>query len=131
MSFLRARSPVTPKITSAHGSGILGSRRSCGSRSGLTTLDLLGQGPRRRQQPGRAGRAVAQVQVQERPPPLAQRLPVARGLRRLQNPEGVRLPRYRQVVGDRTGDLQERADLRSALVVLAGGVQEARAPAEG
>src|SRR6476661_4571237 len=34
-SFLRARSPVTPKTTSAHGSGTRGSRRSLGSRSGL------------------------------------------------------------------------------------------------
>ena len=35
ISFLRARSPVTPKTTSAHGSGTRGSRRSRGSRSGL------------------------------------------------------------------------------------------------
>src|SRR5215468_2946147 len=35
ISFLRARSPVTPKITTAHGSGIRGRRRSCGSRSGF------------------------------------------------------------------------------------------------
>src|SRR4051794_8243573 len=34
-SFLRARSPVTPKTTSAHGSGTRGRRRSRGSRSGL------------------------------------------------------------------------------------------------
>src|SRR3954470_7583994 len=36
MSFLRARSPVTPKTTKAHGSGTRGSRRSRGSRSGLS-----------------------------------------------------------------------------------------------
>src|SRR5438270_12650236 len=35
ISFLRARSPVTPNTTSAHGSGTRGSRRSRGSRSGL------------------------------------------------------------------------------------------------
>src|SRR5688500_2178109 len=34
-SFLRARSPVMPNTTSAHGSGTRGSRRSRGSRSGL------------------------------------------------------------------------------------------------
>src|SRR4051794_28540717 len=37
MSFFRERSPVTPKITRAHGSGIRGSRRSCAVRSGLPT----------------------------------------------------------------------------------------------
>ena len=35
MSFLRARSPVTPKITRPHGPAMRGSRRSRGSRSGL------------------------------------------------------------------------------------------------
>src|SRR4051794_15344822 len=35
ISFLRARSPVTPKTTSAQGSGMRGSRRSRGSRSRL------------------------------------------------------------------------------------------------
>src|ERR687886_447248 len=34
-SFLRARSPVMPKTTSAHGAGTRGSRRSRGSLSGL------------------------------------------------------------------------------------------------
>ena len=34
-SFLRARSPVTPKMTSAQGSGIRGRRRSSGSRRGF------------------------------------------------------------------------------------------------
>ena len=59
-----------------------------------------------------------------------QRLPVAGGLGGLQLAEGVRLARHRQVLGDRAGDLEERADLRAALVVLAGGVQEPRPPAE-
>ncbi len=35
ISFLRERSPVTPKITSPHGPATRGSRRSRGSRSGL------------------------------------------------------------------------------------------------
>ena len=57
ISFLRARSPVTPKTTSAHGSGTRGSRRSRGSRSGLAehgpVLEVAGRGtaprgPRRR-----------------------------------------------------------------------------------
>src|SRR5688572_17008650 len=38
MSFFRDRSPVTPKITRAQGSGIRGSRRSCAVRSGLPTF---------------------------------------------------------------------------------------------
>src|SRR5690606_15026463 len=38
ISFFRARSPVTPKITRPHGPAILGSRLSWGSRSGLTTV---------------------------------------------------------------------------------------------
>ena len=36
MSFLRARSPVTPNITTTHGPATRGMRRSRGSRSGLT-----------------------------------------------------------------------------------------------
>src|SRR5664280_1695934 len=35
MSFFRARSPVTPNITSTQGPAMRGSRRSCGSRSGF------------------------------------------------------------------------------------------------
>src|SRR2546423_9174329 len=131
MSFLRARSPVTPKITRAQGSGIRGRRRSCGSRSGLPTSDLLGEGPGGVEQPGQAGRAIGQVQVKQRASALGQRLPVARRLGGLQGAETERLPGYRQVGADRAGDLEVRADLRSALVVLAGGGQEARAPAGG
>src|SRR5271167_3878510 len=36
ISFLRARSPVTPNITTTHGPATRGMRRSRGSRSGLT-----------------------------------------------------------------------------------------------
>src|SRR4051812_40194695 len=38
INFLRDRSPPMPKITSAHGSGTRGSRRSAGSRSGFVRL---------------------------------------------------------------------------------------------
>src|SRR6266568_4845840 len=131
ISFLRARSPVTPKITRAQGSGMRGSRRSCGSRSGLATLDLLGQGPGGGEEPGGARRSVGQMQMQERPPALGERLPVAGGLRRLQLTERERLPGYRQVDADRAGDLEERAELWPALVVLPGRVQESRPPPEG
>src|SRR3954470_4691689 len=41
MSFFRDRSPVTPKITRAQGSGIRGSLRSCAVRSGLPTGSIL------------------------------------------------------------------------------------------
>src|SRR5437762_12465379 len=95
MSFLRARSPVTPKITRAHGSGIRGRRRSCGSRSGLPTSDLLREGPGGIEQPGETGGAVGQVQVEQGAPALGQRLPVARRLGGLQGAEAVRLPGYR------------------------------------
>src|SRR6266536_2230580 len=118
MSFLRARSPVTPKITSAQGSGIRGRRRSCGSRSGLPTLDLLGQGPGGSQQPGQAGPAIGQVQMEQWAAALRQGLPVAGRLGGLQRAEAVRLPGYRPVGVDRAGDLEERAVLRTALVVL-------------
>ena len=45
--------------------------------------------------------------------------------------DGAVLARHRQVVGDRPGELEVAADLRAALVVLAGRVQVARPPAEG
>src|SRR5690606_27230508 len=41
MSFLRARSPVTPKMTSPQGPAIRGRRRSRGSRSGLCSGVIL------------------------------------------------------------------------------------------
>ena len=141
-SFLRARSPVTPKMTSAHGSGMRGSRRSSGSRSGLALqfgrarVGLAGHGPAPRVPRAAArscaapGRAVGQVQPQQRPAPAGQRQPVTGRLGRLQLAEAVRPAGHREVVGDRAGDLQERADLRPALVVLAGRVQEPRPPAE-
>ena len=40
MSFLRARSPVTPKMTRTHGPATRGIRRSRGSRSGLAAGPL-------------------------------------------------------------------------------------------
>jgi hypothetical protein len=41
MSFLRARSPVTPKMTRTHGPATRGIRRSRGSRSGLAAAPLM------------------------------------------------------------------------------------------
>src|SRR3954469_18373222 len=41
MSFLRARSPVTPKMTSPHGPAMRGRRRSRGSRSGLLSAETF------------------------------------------------------------------------------------------
>src|SRR5215475_6656564 len=102
MSFFLARSPVTPKMTRAQGSGMRGSRRSCGSRSGLlmTPPALVGlvirppasvrwscQAFRRGEQLGDAGGPVGEVQVQQWPFALRQRLPVTRRLRRLQGAE--------------------------------------------
>ena len=59
----------------------------------------------------------------------ALRSPAAWAACRLPNVYG--LVGHREVLGDRPGDLQEGTRLRTALVVLAGGVQEARSPAEG
>ena len=91
-SFLRARSPVMPKTTRAHGSGTRGSRRSRGSRSGLGII-RPGVPPGSRSTAVRRsasaqladpGGAVGQVQVQRRPAPVGEGLPVAGGLGRLQ-----------------------------------------------
>src|SRR4249920_2570855 len=49
MSFLQARSPVTPKITMPQGPAIRGSRRSLGSRSGLVPSPTSGLLERRAQ----------------------------------------------------------------------------------
>src|SRR5262249_33640103 len=143
ISFLRARSPVTPKITRAHGSGIRGSRRSWGSRSGLLismaphdthVMTPMSRHPGKLvdggQQPRRPGRPVGQVQPDQRPAPTGQRLAVAGGLRGFELPERERSTRDRQILDHRTGDLQERPVLRPALVVLAGRVQVPGAPAE-
>src|SRR4051794_35736712 len=158
-SFLRARSPVMPNTTRAHGGGTRGSRRSRGSRSGLGIMI----GPRDRRDPSsgpaggrtaggistRGGRlypwpsaeprqelvepggAVGQVQVQQRPLPIGEGLAVTAGLRRLEGREAVRLIGHLQVLGHHAGELEERPDLRTTLVVLAGRVQEARPPPEG
>ena len=138
ISFLRARSPVTPKMTSAHGSGIRGRRRSCGSRKGVR---CEGSGWLSARHPHtlfraraaaselpHARRPVGEVQPQQGPAAAGQGLPVAGGLGGLELAEGVRPPGHVQVVGDCTRDLQEHADRRTTLVVLAGGVQEPRAP---
>jgi len=56
---------------------------------------------------------------------------VARGLRGDERPEGEGSLWDLQVLRLSRGDLEERPDLRAALVELAGGVQEAGASAEG
>src|SRR3954467_632732 len=122
MSFLRARSPVTPKTTSAHGSGTHGRRRSRGARSGLRGPVGCFIGPSHRlagdrlQQLLQSGAAVGQMQPDDGALAALQRLQVAECLRELQTAERERLSRYLEVGGVRPGDLQERADLRSALV---------------
>src|SRR5262249_14187159 len=151
ISFLRARSPVTPNTTSAHGSGTRGSRRSRGSRSGLgrgsaiskRLIDLLASAlarsglsaywfaryarsrcllsPRLQHLP-EAGAAVGQVQPQHRVPAGGQRGQVTGRLGRLQGAEAVRLAGHRQVLRHCAGDLQERTHRRAALVELPGGV---------
>ena len=75
--------------------------------------------------------AVGQVQPEDRAAVLGQDLGIAGGLRRDQLAERERPVRDGQVRRGSGRDLQEDADRGSALVELAGGVQEARAPAEG
>ena len=70
------------------------------------------------------------MQPDGRPAALLQGAQVAERLRHLQPGEAERPAGDREIVRDHTGDLQERADLRAALVVLPGRVQEARRPAE-
>src|SRR5438045_2104132 len=77
-----------------------------------------------------AARAGGQLQIKRRATALREGLSGTGGLCRLQRAEAIRLPGYRQVGADRAGVLEERADLRTALVVLPGGVQEPRPPAE-
>src|SRR3954462_3326437 len=129
MSFLRARSPVTPKTTSAHGSGTRGRRRARGSRRGLRgpVGCFIGASHRlagdRLQQLLQSGATVGQMQPDDGSLPALQCLQVAECLRELQTAERKWLSRYVEVGGVRPGDLQERAALRSALVELTGRVQ--------
>src|SRR4051795_5651853 len=122
-SFLRDRSPVTPKTTSAHGSGTRGSRRSRGSRRGLRgPAGFCFIGPSNRlaadglQQLLQPGFAIGQVQPDHGPLPALQRLQVTERLGELQASEGEWLPGYVEVGGVRPSDLQEGAHLWAALV---------------
>src|SRR4051812_14556616 len=128
MSFLRARSPVTPNTTSAHGSGTRGSRRSRGSRSGFVmrppatrAAGFAGSyewAAGRVEQLAQPGGAVGQVQPQHRPLPRLERLQVTEGLGELQPAEGERLTGDVEIGVVDAGHLQEHPDLRTALVVL-------------
>src|SRR5437764_13506985 len=143
ISFLRARSPVTPNTTSAHGSGTRGSRRSRGSRSAFlgpssapsrtltsrpSSRRVSGGGREQLPQPASA---VGEVQAYDGAFATLDRQQVAERLRQLQPPERERLPGYVEVGGVRAGDLQERPHLRAALVELPGRMQEPRRPPEG
>ena len=70
------------------------------------------------------------MQADRRPPALLERTQITKRLRHLQASEPERPTRYREVVLDDAGDLEERAGLRTTLVVLPGRVQEARRPTE-
>ena len=84
MSFLRARSPVTPKMTSPHGPAMRGSLRSCGSRSGLVCsrpgTAFTDGSPQRLPHLLEPGRPVGDVQAQHRPAVIGEHLSVADGL---------------------------------------------------
>ena len=81
--------------------------------------------------PNVGGRYSALTAIGLVPTALAQRAEVAERLGELEPAQGEVPARYRQVGRDRPGDLQEHPVLRAAFVVLASGVQESGAPAEG
>ena len=72
----------------------------------------------------------AEVDAQGATAALGEHREVAAGLRRLDDAEGVALPRHGQIAGVVGRDLQEHALVRAALVGLAGRVQEARPEAD-
>ena len=80
---------------------------------------------------GDARRPVGEVQAYGGAGPLLEGAQVAERLGHLQPAERERPAGHVEVAGDGAGDLEEDADLRSALVELAGRVQEPRPPAEG
>src|SRR5205823_6310809 len=72
------------------------------------------------------GIAVLGVHAQRAAAMRLKDLEISARLRREQRPERVRHPGNREVLAAVGGDLQEQPGIRTALVELAGGVQEAR-----
>ena len=73
---------------------------------------------------------VAQMDPQRAASAFRQHLEISAGLRRFHDAEGVFLAGHGQVGGIVAGDLQKDSAVRSALVGLPGGVQEARTKSE-
>src|SRR5690606_35304925 len=123
MSFLRARSPVTPKITSPHGPAIRGRRRSPGSRRGLADSATRGLERLARGRDDGLGRD-AEL--------LEQGLVVRRGTVVLERDRPARVahdlvPRQRKTRLDRDTRLDRRGQDRLAVgLVLLGEPLEAR-----
>ena len=126
---------MTPKMTSAHGSGMRGSRRSSGSRSGLTgpivmASGLPGRRPRRGAAPRRPARSVRCSHSSGRPRPArACRSPAAWAA--CSSPNVYGRPGTSRSSVTAPVICRNEPDRRAALVVLAGGVQEPWPPAEG
>src|ERR1700733_9618664 len=74
--------------------------------------------------------ALSKMDAQHPPAALGEDAEIAACLCRLDHPEGIFLPRHRQILRVRTGDLQDHTAVRPALVDLTGRMQEARAEAE-
>src|SRR5690349_237003 len=135
MSFLRERSPVTPKITSALGPAMRFRRWSSGSRSGLcpreisTVIrrDLLRCFEERQDFDQRVG----QRERHDGAAVIGEHARVARRLRLDELAERERATGDLEVDLGLLEDLQEHAVRGTTLVVLTGRVQEARTPAEG
>ena len=90
-------------MTRPQGPAIRGSRRSCGSRSGLTTVlrrDPVDRAHRSASRSrGDAGREVGQVQPQHRPAVVGEHAGVAGGLGRDQRPNVNVLAGHVEVLG--------------------------------
>src|SRR6476661_5699321 len=133
MTFLRDRSPVTPKSTMPHGPAMRGRRRSCGSRSGFVyviwVLARSGAGLARASSgscedfadDGEVAGA-AHVQAQHRTTVLGEHLTVADRLGGQELLERERPVRHREVGLGLPGHLEVDPGRGSALVVLAGRV---------
>src|SRR5262245_43095201 len=111
MSFLRARSPVTPNITRPQDPAILGRRRSRGSRNGFGNVSALQDGGH-----GVDLSRVREVELKHGTVVVRDDGGVALGLRGDELREGEGTFGNLEVLGERAGDLEEHADRRAALV---------------
>ena len=136
ISFLRARSPVTPKSTIEQGPAMRGSRLSRGSRSGLlpaVTRDGLIGGPAPAPPGPAASPASWSVRCRRRTgrPWSARTLASPAAWAEMNSPKVKSRPGTSRSSAGAAVTCTYRPVARTALVVLPGGVEEPRAPPEG